>query len=242
MRRTSTPGLARTLLLFATFLAWASAAAAGTISVLSDTGIVDTRAPNIALLAPEAGAVFYAGDVETFRWRVDELNLPAEPRPLLMSIDIDGQEAFTDSLALVSGQEQSLDWLIPESPSEDCRWRLGLMDAFGNQAVVESGPHVIVLDGSPAGDALPERLVFAPNHPNPFNPATRFRFALPAAGNLRLSIHDLNGREVDLLWSGHREAGWWELDWRPVGLPSGVYFARLRQGDRVLARKVLLLK
>ncbi len=230
------------MLLFATLLVGGAAAEAGTVSVLSDIGIVDTRAPNIAQLAPEAGAAFYAGDVETFRWRVDEQNLPLEPQPLLYGVDIDGQEVFTDSLDLVSGQEQSLDWLIPETPSEDCRWRLGLEDAFGNQAMVVSGPHVIVLDGNPAGDALPERLIFAPNHPNPFNPATRFHFALPAAGQLRLSIHDLNGREVDLLWSGHREAGWWELDWRPVGLPSGVYFARLRQGDAVLTRKVLLLK
>ncbi len=224
------------------FLAGAWAAEAGTVSVLSDAGIVDTRAPNIEQLAPEAGAALYAGEVEAFRWRVDEVNLPAEPHPLLMIIDIDELEVFTDSLSMVSGQEQSLDWLVSESSSEDCRWRLGLTDAFGNRSVVESGPHIIVLDGSPAGDALPERMILAPNHPNPFNPATRFSFALPAAGKARLSIHDLNGREVELLWSGHREAGWWELDWRPVGLPSGVYFARLRQGDVVLARKVMLLK
>jgi hypothetical protein len=242
MRQAFAAGLHRYLLHLLTLLAGVSVVQAGTVSVLSQAGVADTRAPEIELLAPEVGAALYGGEVETFSWRISEANLPMQPRPLLMSIDIDGQEAFRDTLATVSGQEQSLDWLVPENSSDDCRWYLALTDAYGNTAESEGGPHVIVMDGSPAVDTLPERLVFAPNHPNPFNPATRFRFALPAAGELRLSVHDLNGREVALLWNGQREAGWWEIDWRPTGLPSGVYFARLRQGDEVLSRKVLLLK
>jgi hypothetical protein len=83
--------------------------------------------------------------------------------------------------------------------------------------------------------------------PNPFNPAATIRFTLPSAAFADLSVYDLLGRLVKVLLHERREAGAGAVVWggddsrgRPVA--AGVYFARLRAGDEVSVRKMVLLK
>lgn len=83
--------------------------------------------------------------------------------------------------------------------------------------------------------------------PNPFNPVTTISFSLPAAGRVRLDIHDLRGRRVRSLLSEDRQAGeqrvvWDGRDGQGQSVASGVYFARLEFGGMVQARKLLLAK
>ncbi|MEN8008484.1 MAG: FlgD immunoglobulin-like domain containing protein [Candidatus Krumholzibacteriota bacterium] len=87
--------------------------------------------------------------------------------------------------------------------------------------------------------------------PNPFNPGTRIRFDLPAAGHVALSVYDARGRHVATLHDGQTDAGPLHFDWNgrdDQGLvqPGGVYLFRLvstRNGDRHSAvAKGLLLK
>ncbi len=215
---------------------------AGTASATSATGTLDTLSPRFEVLAPEPMSAFYVGQFESFLWVVTEANLPTGDDSLVLTILVDDLPVLAESLGPVSGAEQGYDWLVPDTPTDDCVWRLSLVDDFGNLGSVEAGPHSIVEEGSPAGEPAPRRLVLAPNYPNPFNPTTHFRFAVPEGGPLRLNVYDVSGREVARLWDCYREPGWWEIEWRPTHLPSGVYFARLRQGSTVLTRKVVLLK
>jgi len=91
-------------------------------------------------------------------------------------------------------------------------------------------------------------VTLAPNHPNPFNPATEIRFALPAAATVTLSIHDAAGRRVATLLAGrHLPAGQHRTEWygrddagRPVA--SGVYLCRLEAGGAVMSQRLTLLK
>ncbi len=85
-------------------------------------------------------------------------------------------------------------------------------------------------------------LRLAPPFPNPFNPNTRFRFALPEEGRAQLAIFDIAGREVARPLDDVIPAGWRELNWDAGELPSGVYFAKLEAGGELLTRKLLLLK
>jgi hypothetical protein len=78
---------------------------------------------------------------------------------------------------------------------------------------------------------LPVNYSLGQNYPNPSNPSTTFRFALPGGGNVSLTVYDLLGREVALLARGHLEAGYHTATWNATdnsGLPiaSGIYFAR----------------
>ncbi len=90
--------------------------------------------------------------------------------------------------------------------------------------------------------ALPEGFTLAPNHPNPFNPATTIRYALPEAAEVRLTVYDALGREVKRLVDGLRVAGEHEVVFEGQGLPSGVYMYRLTAGGVTQTRRMVLMK
>jgi flagellar hook assembly protein FlgD len=85
------------------------------------------------------------------------------------------------------------------------------------------------------------------NFPNPFNPSTKVVFSLPRDGHAQLDVVDVRGHVVRTLHSGALPAGRHEVSWDGTddlgrGAASGVYFARLRHGDRELTHKMLLNK
>lgn len=90
--------------------------------------------------------------------------------------------------------------------------------------------------------AVPARFELAQNFPNPFNPETTLRVALPVAGHITLSVYDLLGREVALLMNEWMEAGMHAVRFNGAGLASGLYLARLSDGNAVHLRKMQLMK
>jgi len=79
-------------------------------------------------------------------------------------------------------------------------------------------------------------------YPNPFNPTTTFRYSLPAASYIRLSVLDCQGKTVTEFINGYRYAGLYELRWDATGFPSGIYYARLQAGSFQATQKLVLLK
>jgi hypothetical protein len=81
---------------------------------------------------------------------------------------------------------------------------------------------------------------------NPASGPRSFRFGLPSRGPVELAIYDVSGRRVATLADGEQGAGWHTRTWsanedgaRPA---SGIYFARLRLGGRVLSSRVVMLR
>ena len=114
--------------------------------------------------------------------------------------------------------------------------RLVPKEAPTNTAVVESRQ-----DNAPADFQLNQ------NFPNPFNSGTVISFALPQAEAVDLAVYNITGQKVATLVSGQRPTGGYQIHWdgrddqqRP--LASGLYLYRLQAGDRVHARKLLLLR
>ncbi|MBN2357507.1 T9SS type A sorting domain-containing protein [candidate division KSB1 bacterium] len=109
------------------------------------------------------------------------------------------------------------------------------------------------VETEPQGQA-PEAYALLQNYPNPFNPQTHIEFHLPQPGEVRLSIFDIQGREVRRLLQGYVSAGRHNMTWNgrdTTGklMPSGMYFYRLTVKDsrpgsapQVLVKKLLLLK
>lgn len=102
--------------------------------------------------------------------------------------------------------------------------------------------------GTPTGSTvIPLAYELEQNVPNPFNPATRIRFALPLAGHVKLTVYDLQGRLIRKLFDGHREAGIFVTDWNGENddgnsVASGVYFYRLQATGFTDQKKMVLLR
>jgi hypothetical protein len=89
---------------------------------------------------------------------------------------------------------------------------------------------------------LPREVRLLQNYPNPFNPTTVIPFELPAASTVRLSVYDLLGRELALLVSERKSAGFHSVEFDASALASGVYFYRLNVGSVVQARRMIVVK
>jgi len=82
--------------------------------------------------------------------------------------------------------------------------------------------------------------------PNPFNPRTTLSWNQPAAGHIRLTIHDLAGRQVRVLTDAWRAQGMHRLVWNgrdDVGrvVPAGSYITRIRGAGGEAHVKIMLL-
>jgi hypothetical protein len=92
----------------------------------------------------------------------------------------------------------------------------------------------------------PRTSLLAP-YPNPFNPQVTVAFTLDHPQQARLTVHDLAGRLVVWLADGIFPAGLTERIWngqdaRGRPMPTGTYFLRLQTGDRVLTKRVTMVK
>ena len=80
------------------------------------------------------------------------------------------------------------------------------------------------------------------NYPNPFNPATRIRFSVPASGSVNISVYDLIGDQVSTILDQSLLPGSHTVRWNARQHPSGVYIVRIGTDRYVRTQKVMLLK
>jgi hypothetical protein len=80
------------------------------------------------------------------------------------------------------------------------------------------------------------------NYPNPFNPNTIIGFNLPNKSFVELKVYDILGREVAIILNEEKNAGLNEVLFNASSLSSGVYLYRLRAGNFIQTRKMILLK
>ncbi len=80
------------------------------------------------------------------------------------------------------------------------------------------------------------------NFPNPFNPETTIRFSIPEQQNVRLTIYNTLGQQVEQLLDTELNPGNHAIPFDASHLPSGVYIYRIEAGEFVQSRKLMVLK
>jgi|GEM_PF-2897911 len=90
--------------------------------------------------------------------------------------------------------------------------------------------------------SMPQAFLLHEAAPNPFNPVTRLRVDLPQADHVRMTVSDLQGRQVAVLVDSELPAGSHDLSWQPTQVASGTYFVTVQCRQGVQVRKVLFLK
>jgi len=82
----------------------------------------------------------------------------------------------------------------------------------------------------------------AKNYPNPFNPTTTISYTLRENTYVKLTIYDRLGREVKTIVDESQSAGNHTVEFTASGLPSGIYFYRIKTNERTEVRKMILAK
>jgi hypothetical protein len=91
-------------------------------------------------------------------------------------------------------------------------------------------------------EEIPELYELSQNYPNPFNPSTNIRFSIPQASDVQLEVFNLLGQKVQTLVSGKLNAGMHTVNFDASSLSSGVYLYRIRAGNFVQTKRMLLIK
>ncbi len=107
------------------------------------------------------------------------------------------------------------------------------------------------------GNTQPSVFSLSQNYPNPFNPTTTIKYSIPAVGdapvscgvasptattNVRLTIYDVLGRVVATLVNQKQKPGNYSVVFDASKLASGVYFYKLRAGNTIAVKKMILLR
>lgn len=89
---------------------------------------------------------------------------------------------------------------------------------------------------------LPKEIDLHQNFPNPFNPLTTISFYIPEPGEVTLSVFNIVGQPVSVIVEGNLSAGQHQFDWDANDRPSGMYIYQLEVGNKILTRKMTLVK
>jgi hypothetical protein len=89
---------------------------------------------------------------------------------------------------------------------------------------------------------IPEKYSLGQNYPNPFNPMCNVQFSMYNAGQVKLVVYDVQGREVQTLVNEKLIAGTYEVKFDGSMLNSGVYFYKLMTDGFTETKKMLLIK
>ncbi|MFC2085200.1 T9SS type A sorting domain-containing protein, partial [Bacteroidota bacterium] len=98
-------------------------------------------------------------------------------------------------------------------------------------------------------NVVPDKFILLQNYPNPFNPSTTIKFSLPANSSVKISIINVLGEVVDILYQGNLTAGIYEYEWDVSNkkISSGIYIYSINAiGENGIefydSKKMLLLK
>jgi hypothetical protein len=96
--------------------------------------------------------------------------------------------------------------------------------------------------------SLPEVFALAPPMPNPFNPVTTVRYAVPPPGSpVRITVYNVRGQRVVELVNQYRNPGYYTAHWDGINrsgnpVASGVYFIQMNATGFVQTVKAVVLK
>jgi expansin (peptidoglycan-binding protein) len=92
------------------------------------------------------------------------------------------------------------------------------------------------------GQRKPVKTLLDQNYPNPFNSSTIIGYQLSEAGDVKLVIYDVLGRQAAVLVNERKGPGRYQVGFDGSNLASGMYIYRLIAGGFVQSKRLLLVR
>jgi len=113
------------------------------------------------------------------------------------------------------------------------------------QEITTSATHFIdtnTVSISQINSLVPAEYKIYQNYPNPFNPSTKIKFDVPKLSDVKLTVYDISGKEIEVLINNKLSPGSYEFKWDASKLSSGAYFYRIQSQDFIETKRMLLIK
>jgi predicted outer membrane repeat protein len=112
---------------------------------------------------------------------------------------------------------------------------------FDGEEVIISNPKVNLLRIS-KDKMVPTKFELSQNYPNPFNPSTIIKFSITDELQVNLSVFNILGEKVIELKNEMMKPGYYEVKFDATIFASGVYLYRIKAGEFIETKKMILLK
>ena len=104
---------------------------------------------------------------------------------------------------------------------------------LGNDVVKPTEPLLAKNAANEETTEIPKTYELLGNYPNPFNPSTTIKYALPYSSNVELTIYDITGKVVKVFSESGQSAGYQNIVWfgdsqQGSRVSSGVYLYRFK--------------
>ncbi|GEM_PF-1461892 len=80
------------------------------------------------------------------------------------------------------------------------------------------------------------------NYPNPFNAETRIEYLVAISTDVKIEVFNIQGQLLEKLFDGPQQPGWHWVKWDASKYSSGVYQYRIEIGDRIISKRMTLVK
>ncbi|RPI14753.1 MAG: T9SS C-terminal target domain-containing protein [Ignavibacteriae bacterium] len=126
----------------------------------------------------------------------------------------------------------------PDSTGNDSAVTLSI-----NNSVLETARWTALIGINNISNEIPKEYKLYQNYPNPFNPATTINFDIKDAGNVKIVIYDILGKEVKILVNENSiQPGKYKITFDGDEFASGLYFYRITANNFTDIKKMLLVK
>lgn len=150
-----------------------------------------------------------------------------------------------DRLTVLYRSDRSSDWV-------DLSDSIGINVQLENESLTVAGltsfsefalaEQVLITSVDDIANNIPQNFSLRQNYPNPFNPSTTIEYSLPNAVEVRLTVHDILGRQLAMLVNQRQSAGFHSINFNASALASGMYLYRIEAGNFTQTRKLMLVK
>ena len=126
-----------------------------------------------------------------------------------------------------------------------------LADVAYDGQITYNSTRTVTVEQTPLSSTVEEFTVL-PAYPNPFNPSTTIRYAIPQGytediTSVIINIYDITGKLITTLLNKQQSAGWHTVEWNGISqmgekVPAGQYLIRIESENNIHTSKLMLLK
>ena len=197
---------------------------------------------HVVLTSPAGGEIFEVGQEVSVSWDLNVLHVQIDWD---LYFSPDGGATWQLVVARIPNAALSTTWTIAKTTQPTERGRLRIVqDNVEMDYESESFNFTIRAISTeaeiPAG--IPVSSELRGTYPNPFSASTTIEYQVDESDQVRISVFDLQGRQVAVLVDTRKPAGMHSTVWSPVFLSPGTYLIRMETGNQFDSRTVQLVR